>query len=182
MLYLRESFSESLAGCLCVVVGSFVADNAFARKNRTVAYTAFFPVSHPFAVAPAVRANENRVLLYVYRPKKLEDDIKNEAARDILEKRGYQCEKPGMCVTRLMKLLREGGEFPHEIGLFLGYPPEYVEGFIENSHECKMSGFWKVYGDVHSAELLFNKYKKCTKVYCEQWKNGKTIERLTVKG
>ena len=45
-----------------------------------------------------------------------------------------------------------------------------------------MSGFWKVYGDVHSAELLFNKYKKCTKVYCEQWKNGKTIERLTVKG
>ena len=69
-----------------------------------------------------------------------------------------------------------------EIGLFLGYPPEDVEGFIENSHECKMSGFWKVYGDVHSAELLFNKYKKCTKVYCEQWKNGKTIERLTVKG
>ena len=59
-----------------------------------------------------MRANENRVLLYVYRPKKLEDDIKNEAARDILEKRGYQCEKPGMCVTRLMKLLREGGEFP----------------------------------------------------------------------
>ena len=129
-----------------------------------------------------MRANENRVLLYVYRPKKLEDDIKNEAARYILEKRGYQCEKPGMCVTRLMKLLREGGEFPHEIGLFLGYPPEDVEGFIENSHECKMSGFWKVYGDVHSAELLFNKYKKCTKVYCEQWKNGKTIERLTVKG
>ena len=87
-----------------------------------------------------------------------------------------------MCVTRLMKLLREGGEFPHEIGLFLGYPPEDVEGFIENSHECKMSGFWKVYGDVHSAELLFEKYKKCMKVYCEQWKNGKTIERLTVKG
>ena len=24
------------------------------------------------------------------------------------------------------------GEFPHEVGLFLGYPPEDVRGFIEN--------------------------------------------------
>ena len=127
-----------------------------------------------------MRANENRVLLYVYRPKKLEDDIKNEAARDILEKRGYQCEKPGMCVTRLMKLLREGGEFPHEIGLFLGYPPEDVEGFIENSHECKMSGFWKVYGDEAYARAAFAKYKKCRDIYMNLWISGRSVMQLTV--
>ena len=37
--------------------------------------------------------------------------------------------------------------FPHEVGLFLGYPPEDVRGFME----CRAKGFrcvgcWKVYG------------------------------------
>ena len=31
-----------------------------------------------------------------------------------------------------MQRLADGGKFPHEIGLFLGYPPEDVSGFIEN--------------------------------------------------
>lgn len=131
-----------------------------------------------------MRASGKRVLLYVYRPKKLENDFRSSAARDILEKRGYECEKPGICVTRLMKLLRDGGDFPHEIGLFLGYPPEDVDGFIKESsgevESSKMSGYWKVYGDTEKAEKTFEQYRKCTKVYCDLWKKGKTIERLTV--
>ena len=33
----------------------------------------------------------------------------------------------------------ESGEFPHEVGLFLGYPPEDVKGFIDhraNNFKC----------------------------------------------
>lgn len=48
-------------------------------------------------------------------------------------------------------LWREG--FPHEIGLFLGYPPEDVQGFLADpgGGRCKLCGHWKVYHDVEGA-------------------------------
>jgi hypothetical protein len=129
-----------------------------------------------------MRVDDKRVLFYVYRPNMLKKDIKNKAAEEILSERGYECDKPGLCVTRLKKMLCESDNFPHEIGLFLGYPPDDVIGFIKKDKECKMTGYWKVYGDVNKAEKLFKKYRKCTEVYCDLWKNGKTIEKLTVRG
>ena len=96
---------------------------------------------------------------------------------------GYQGKSCEQCVARLMHRLREGQEFPHEVGLFLGYPPEDVEGFIENkARSCKLTGYWKVYSDEEKAKKIFAKYSKCTRVYTEQYAGGKTIERLTVAG
>lgn len=80
-----------------------------------------------------------------------------------------------------MKSLSEGREFPHEIGLFLGYPIEDVKGFIENKAECaKCVGCWKVYGDEEKAQKAFDKYKKCERVYRQQWSNGRPLVKLTV--
>lgn len=82
---------------------------------------------------------------------------------------------------RLVRRLDENEEFLHEIGLFLGYPPEDVRGFIENKAAgYKYVGDWKVYGDEEKARKTFAKYKKCTRVYCAQFALGKSIERLTV--
>lgn len=123
----------------------------------------------------------NRALIYVYRPSKLSQDLKQDTACDLLKKYGYTTVKPEHCIVQLMQRLTDSEEFPHEIGLFLGYPPEDVCGFIENKAEkCKCVGCWKVYGDVNKAQKTFAKYKKCTKVYYEQWTKGKSIERLTV--
>ena len=58
---------------------------------------------------------------------------------------------PEQCLARLMERLKDADEFPHEIGLFLGYPPEDVEGFIQEPNGQKYTGIWKVYGDVRSA-------------------------------
>ena len=41
-------------------------------------------------------------------------------------------------------------------------------------------GEWKVYGDADKAKEIFAKYRKCTEVYCAQFAQGKSIERLTV--
>lgn len=80
-----------------------------------------------------------------------------------------------------MAHLRQDAEFPHEIGLFLGYPPEDVQGFMENkAARHKLAGCWKVYGDVDAAQQTFARYKKCTRVYLDQWRRGATLERLTV--
>lgn len=130
-----------------------------------------------------LRYKENSALIYIYRPAKLRKDLADERACRILHDRGYAMETPERCIARLVKRLSDCEEFPHEIGLFLGYPPEDVGGFIENKAcNCKCCGCWKVYGDVQTAQKTFAKYKKCTEAYCTQYANGKSIERLAVAG
>lgn len=130
-----------------------------------------------------LKFQNNRALIYVYRPSRLSRDLRDDRACGLLEQRGYGCGSPEACILQLRRRLRENDEFPHEIGLFLGYPPEDVSGFIENrGADCKCVGCWKVYGDADAAKKTFAKYKKCTDVYCAQHAKGKSIERLTVAG
>ena len=130
-----------------------------------------------------LRFRNNRALIYVYRPARLYQDLQDGTACKLLQERGYGMDTPKRCILHLMKRLSECEEFPHEIGLFLGYPPEDVEGFIENkADECKCVGYWKVYSDAETAQKTFAKYKKCSDVYCAQLAKGRSIERLTVAG
>ena len=72
-------------------------------------------------------------------------------------------------------------EFPHEIGLFLSYPPEDVAGFIENkARNCKCCGCWKVYGDEEKAKETFRRFRRCTEEYCRLWNNGYSLSQLAV--
>lgn len=129
-----------------------------------------------------MRLEQGKALIYMYRPKKLIQDFTDENARTLLEQLGYKYESPNICVTKLCKKLCSQSDFPHEIGLFLGYPPKDVKGFIENkAGDCKLLGCWKVYDDLQKAQTLFSRYKKCSMVYYNQWSNGKPIDRLTVK-
>jgi len=99
----------------------------------------------------------------------------------ILKCKGYDCTNLSQCICRLIQKLQSDPDFPHEIGLFLGYPAEDVKGFIENKAACsKCSGCWKVYGDEQAARILFKKYKKCTEIYCRRWKSGVAVEQLTI--
>lgn len=130
-----------------------------------------------------LRLSDKTALIYVYRPKHLSADLANATAAELLRQHGYHAGSCEKCIARLAQKLRQQEEFPHEIGLFLGYPPEDVSGFIENrACGCKCVGCWKVYGDEAAAKKKFAQYKKCTRVYCDQWAKGKDIERLTVAG
>lgn len=128
-----------------------------------------------------LRYKDRRALIYVYRPSYLSRDLRRHTASRILSERGYRFDSQTKCIIRLMQRLGESREFPHEIGLFLGYPPEDVRGFIENrAGGCKYVGTWKVYGDEEEAKRLFAAYKRCTAAYRRQVAAGESIERLTV--
>lgn len=131
-------------------------------------------------VIPLRENHNNRTLLYVFRPSRLDKDLKNSQARCILETMGYDCKGSGKCIAELVKRLKFSEEFPHEIGLFLGYPPEDVEGFITDSAGCKCCGCWKVYGDREKAERTFEKYKKCTEICCSLIAKGCSVEQIAV--
>ena len=128
-----------------------------------------------------LRFSEKRVLLYLYRPDSLKKDLCRAEALELLEEFGYRGKSCGHVLSRLIRRLGRNGDFPHEIGLFLSYPPEDVRGFIENkAGNYKLLGYWKVYGDEIKAKQLFEQYRRCTEQYC-RWRNaGKNLESLAV--
>ena len=79
-----------------------------------------------------LRRNEKQALLYLYRPERLRADLSSPEAVDILRREGYTDMRQERCLHELMRRLQRFEAFPHEIGLFLSYPPEDVRGFIEH--------------------------------------------------
>ena len=130
----------------------------------------------------SVKENGKRVLLYLYRPDYLKKELSNPDAVEILEKRGYMCEDVDMCLYQLVRNLSHYESFPHEIGLFLGYPPEDVKCFINNPSEGVVCvGCWKAYNNKDKAEATFKKFKKCSECYMRHYKSGKSLKQLLVR-
>ena len=113
-----------------------------------------------------LRRDNTRVLLYLFRPAALSRDLSRGEARRLLRQAGYQDLAQHACLRELKRRLQAGGTFPHEIGLFLGYPPEDVAGFMTHQGKhCKCVGCWKVYGDEAAPRRQFAAYKSCTANY-----------------
>lgn len=131
-----------------------------------------------------LRFGRCRALVYLYRPGALTEDMRDSRAAEILRDMGYTPENVNRCVAKLAAKMRRtecSSEFPHEVGLFLGYPPEDVKGFMENGGECcKDVGFWKVYGDEDAARNKFRRFRRCQVVYREQFNRGKSLDQLIV--
>ena len=120
------------------------------------------------------------VQLYLYREGELRRLLAEPAVRDFLEERGYRMEEdcPGL-LRQLSRRLCLEEEFPHEIGVFLGYPLEDVVGFIRNQGQgFTCCGCWKVYGDPKKARIRFDAYRRCTAESRERFRRGAAITEL----
>ena len=103
-----------------------------------------------------LKFSNGKALIYIFRPSKLAVDLSDEYACKLLESQGYHSHDATRCIRELRHRLKDSTEFPHEIGLFLGYPPEDVRGFIlHKGNCCKYSGCWKVYGNEEKAVKEF---------------------------
>ena len=123
----------SLFPCPCEDKGALLDD--IRRLNRLL-------VPKGLCLLP-IRFLDAQALLYLYRPAELRRDLKDALAAEILRQAGYAEDDCSRCVARLIRRFRESGEFPHEVGLFLSYPPEDVKGFIDH-RACgfKCAGLW----------------------------------------
>lgn len=119
-------------------------------------------------------------LLLVYRPERLERSLSDPRVRELLWAAGYPAE--GTLETLLSVLagrLGQGGPFPHEVGLFLGYPPEDVEGFrLHRGRDYKLCGCWKVYSDVEGARQCFRRYDRCRAALCRRVRAGGSLPQM----
>ena len=130
-------------------------------------------------------ARTHQYLVYVYRESMLRAVLTDETVQGFLRQEGYHLPaERDDCEPLLRQLSRRlccEAEFPHEIGVFLGYPLTDVVGFIENQgRNFTCCGCWKAYGDRDAAERLFAQLNKCTRVYLRLFHSGTPIFRLAV--
>lgn len=130
-------------------------------------------------------ARTRQYLVYVYRAARLREVLAQPQVRAFLAEEGYclpeQPEDFAPLLRQLAARLCCGAEFPHEIGVFLGYPLHDVVGFIRNEgRNFTCCGCWKSYGDPAAAQALFAQLNKCTAVYLRLFRSGTPITRLAV--
>ena len=125
---------------------------------------------------------KSRKLLFLYNEKLLSDRLADNRVRKLLESFGYDSRMTlEQQLERLSGRISASEDFPHEIGLFLGYPLGDVIGFIKNAGQnCKCVGCWKVYCNECEAVKAFARFKKCTSVYVRLWNQGRSVRQLTV--
>ena len=129
-----------------------------------------------------LKKKKDSILLYLFRPERLEEDLRQLETACMLEEMGYPCGRMEQCISCLIRHLKEDESFPHEIGLFLGYPPSDVRSFMHSQREgVKCTGCWKAYSNQEEAERTFEKYRKCTLAYQREMKKGRSLESLAVK-
>lgn len=121
-----------------------------------------------------------RCLILVYRREHLRRQLAREEVRTLLRRDGYPVDRgTEATLEHLAKRLAVPGDFPHEVGLFLGYPAGDVEGFRrDGGRGCKYSGLWKVYDHVEHARRRFDQYRCCRQGLCRRVLEGQPLGEL----
>jgi len=121
-------------------------------------------------------------LIYVYRKSHLKTAFCDDEVRDFLEGYGYSPdENIESYINTLRMRLNTEKDFPHEVGVFLGYPLEDVKAFIETKGcDSVLCGDWKVYHDEETAKCLFCKYKRCRETYLKVYREGRNFIDMLV--
>ena len=137
-----------------------------------------------------LKCRKDKILIMLYRPGALLNYLSQPECKRLLKMQGYTGldNEPMDLVWMLRQLARriyfyhdKKTTYPHEIGLFLGYPLEDVRGFIDNKGEhCSFSGYWKVYGDVEKAKCRFADFERDKARMIAAVMSGYSIRQIAV--
>ena len=127
--------------------------------------------------------SEGKCLVLFYRPDELERYLHSPVIRGLIREYGYSDMDLGGMIRRLADRVEDfskrGMGFPHEIGAFLGYPPDDVKGFIENEgKKYLMIGYWKVYSNLTGARMIFKEYDRAKDCAVNEFITGKSIREI----
>ena len=130
-------------------------------------------------------ADAEKEVLFLYRYEQLERHLKNLEVREFLRSCGYESFEVASVLVRLRRRYRLyagiSKEFPHELGVLLGYPVGDVQGFIDNRGENSLtSRYWKVYQNPKEAEKIFDLYDRVKEQALKEIMCGRTLSHVAV--
>lgn len=127
--------------------------------------------------------NEKTIYVLIYQPELLMEVLYQFGENDLLKRYGYV--RPTSLLSFNLNVFQarfqeykkqKELEFPHEVGIFLGYPIEDVEEYVKNNGEnYLLCGYWKVYHNVEEALLTFHYFKRIREEAIELFFSGKEL-------
>lgn len=156
----KDNINTKLAIQCAPVIAGLKISNLIVVNNRYVSIMAKMFKGTGIKVFVLCKKGEISSVL-LYRPKMVEAYLNSVDVSLLLAELGYK----GLNLHSFLYKLRRSytnyikgkkGEFPHELGLALGYPPHDVRGFIANKGKnFEYCGYWKVYGNKSDALEYF---------------------------
>lgn len=148
--------------CAPVITGIKVSNLFIIDKNKVDEVYNIIDetdISAYFLYEDAAKAN-----ILLYRKNELQQYLFQKENRQFVRKLGYDSvyidELLPEFAIRFSMYQTTQEDFPHEMGILLGYPVEDVEGFIINNGKNELyTGYWKVYDNLTEKLILFNYYE-----------------------
>lgn len=110
-----------------------------------------------------LQSRERALLLLCYNQTHLEGHLSHAGIRALLQKAGYEAGASGeLLLKELCRRIGESDSFPHEIGLFIGYPAKDVAAFmglVKLPFTCQ--GPWKIFGNPERSLGLAEQHRCC---------------------
>lgn len=121
----------------------------------------------------------NKLLVLVYQPKRLEKALFNKANNKYLLNKGYLPSKNiNDYINTLANNINNLDDFPHEIGVFLNYSLDDVINYENGNSKCKYVGYWKIYSNVEEKLKIFNSYTRCRNKIVSLLNKGYSLQAI----
>ena len=117
-----------------------------------------FACSGPVACV-IVKETEEKAQLFFAHQGCLQAVLSDAVNRHFLVRLGYPEQGTADQYVRILIQRMRGMPFPHEAGLFFGYPMKDVCGFMGAPIRYRKTMGWRMYGDTHISEMIYARYK-----------------------
>ncbi len=130
--------------------------------------------------------SEERIVFLLYIRERLEACLQQPEAERLMRRLHCGGEVPEQLEALLCRVavsyqsyMDGRADFPHEIGLLLGYPPGDVSGFIENEGKNFLYiGYWKVYTNLTESKRTFDSYNRAREKVIRMMSGGQNVRSI----
>ena len=126
---------------------------------------------------------DKKTTMLIYHEQWVKEYLASREVSDLLRVLGYEgkgfYEVLHSVRKKYRSYMKKEGEFPHELGLLLGYPAEDVNGYMDNKGRNYLcTGYWQVYADPAAKLNLFQKFELARERLIRAIFDGKEIQEL----
>ena len=147
-----------------VILGSKPAEiinvpgNDDVKKEKLTQIESFFSNCSKIKYRIITTHDGGKRVLFI-NEKSMEQVLSNKKCVNFLKFVGYPYEYKLSAYMNELVVRLQSEEFPHEIGIFLGYPLKDVLGFMGyGKYKFCKTRYWKVYGDESVSDAVYNKF------------------------
>lgn len=144
-------------------------DNEIADLNKDFNPRIFFKI---------LNKTDKKALILVYQEYKLSRALFNMKAYLYLQGFNYPKERDLDSYLNHLSSKMKNEEFPHEIGVFLGYDLDDIREYQNGNKNCLYVGYWKVFSDKERKMKIFDQYTKCKNIVSSLLNKGYRLEAI----